>query len=52
MICDHNSTVIQVICGPLGVCNSIKTEVVGLPKGLRELHKLGLNECLVEGEWL
>lgn len=50
MIRDHNSNVIRVICGPLGVCDSIKVEVVSLLMGLREMRKLELKNCLVEGD--
>lgn len=50
VIHNHNSNVIRVICGPLGVCDAIKAEAVNLLMGLREMRKLDLKNCLVEGD--
>lgn len=47
---DCTSSVIHVISGPLGICESTKAEAVGLFMGLRELKRMGVQDCMVEGD--
>lgn len=44
------SVIVWVSCSPLGVCDLIKAEAMGLLMGLRELRKMGLIGCFVEGD--
>lgn len=46
---DHSSKVIRAIFGPLGVCDSSSVEAMSLLMGLRELNRLAVHGCLVEG---
>lgn len=48
---DHLGKIIRVIYGPIGVCDSIMIEVMGLHMGLRELKRIGLYRCLGEGDF-
>lgn len=50
VIRDCNGTIIQAICGPLGVCNSLKAEALGLLFGLHELKPMGVMACCVLGD--
>lgn len=52
MVRDHNGGILCVLCGPFGVCNSTETEVLSLLMGLRELKKLRLLGCIIEGDSL
>lgn len=47
---DSNGTIVWVIYGPLEVCDSTKAEAIGLLMGLRELKRLGIGGCFVEGD--
>lgn len=47
---DCQSLVVHVYTVPLCLCGFMKTEVMGLPMGLRELQKLGFSNLLVEGD--
>lgn len=47
---DHNGNIIRVLCGPLGVCNSPKAKALSLLMGLRELKKMGISSCSIEGD--
>lgn len=46
VIRDNNRNMVRVLCGPLGVCDFTKVEVMGL----HELKKMGVRGCLVEGD--
>lgn len=50
VIRDHDHKVIRAICGPLGECDAIKAEATSLLMGLRELNRLRLKSCEVEGD--
>lgn len=45
VIRDHNGRILHVICGPLGVCNSIKAKILGLLMGLHNIKKFGILDC-------
>lgn len=42
---DCHGPVVQVSAGPLGLCDSIKAEVMGLFMGLPRLKSWGLLKC-------
>lgn len=50
MIQDSCSHVIQVICGPLGECDSMKTETLGLLMALQELTKMKACKTIIEDD--
>lgn len=50
VIRDHRGSILKVVCGPLNVCNSIRAETIGLLFGLRELRKMGILGCIIEGD--
>lgn len=50
VIRDHSTKVLRVICGPLGICDSIKAKAMDLLLGLRELKKIGVIDCMVEDD--
>lgn len=47
---DHSSKVIRAMYDPLGVCDSILAEAMGLLTGPRELKQLVVIGCMVEGD--
>lgn len=40
----------QVVCGPLGICDSTKAGVTAVLMGLRKSKVLGVCDCIVEGD--
>lgn len=48
MIQDHYSKVIRVICGPLGICDSVKAEAMALLLGLTDLKKIKVLDCVID----
>lgn len=50
VIQDHNGIISRILYGPLEPCNSTKAETMTMLLGLRELKKMGLFECIVEGD--
>lgn len=50
IIRNNLADIIRAYCGPLGNCDSIKAEALALLLGLRELRRLGLAQCIVEGD--
>lgn len=50
IIQNNSSYIIRSYCGPLGNCDSIKAKAMALLLGLRELRRLGMVQCIVEGD--
>lgn len=50
VIWDHDHNIIRTICGPHKVCNVTKAEAISLLMGLRELNRLKLKGCEMEGD--
>lgn len=47
---NHSLCVIKACYGPLWTCGSIDVEVMALLFGLRELKKIGVPNCVVDGD--
>lgn len=47
---DHNGIICRISCGPLASCNSKKAETLTMLLGLRELKKIGISSCIIEGD--
>lgn len=47
---DSNGVVIQAYAGPLGSCNALKVEIMGLLMGIRALCNLNASKSLIEGD--
>lgn len=50
VISDHNHKIVKVIYGPLGICNAVQAEAYSVLMDLRELYRLQLKGCEVEGD--
>lgn len=47
---DHNKIICRVLCSPLAYCNSIKTKTLVMFLGFRELKKMCVFICAIEGD--
>lgn len=47
---DHGGSMVHVVCGPLGVCDTLKAEAMGFLMELREMKCMGVTCGKVEGD--
>lgn len=47
---NHDGILHKVLSGSLGICDSTMAETKSLFKGLKELKKMGISGCIIEGD--